>query len=43
MNQRAAALGPTYNVFSNGSSLVATRPAFLSFTPPQYLRPFDMP
>jgi pimeloyl-ACP methyl ester carboxylesterase len=43
MNERAAALGPKYNVFISGSSLVATRPAFLSFTPSRYLRPFDAP
>jgi pimeloyl-ACP methyl ester carboxylesterase len=41
MNARAAALGPNYNVFTSGSSLVATPPAFLSFTPPPYLRPFN--
>jgi hypothetical protein len=43
MNARAAALGPKYNVFISGSGLVATRPAFLSFTPSRYLRPFDAP
>jgi pimeloyl-ACP methyl ester carboxylesterase len=41
MNAQAAALGPKYNVFISGSSLVATPPAFLSFIPPPYLRPFD--
>jgi pimeloyl-ACP methyl ester carboxylesterase len=42
MNQQAAALGPKYNVFIS-SSLVATPPAFLAYTPPRYLRPFDAP
>jgi pimeloyl-ACP methyl ester carboxylesterase len=43
MNTRAAALGPKYNLFSSGGSVVATPPGFLSFTPTQYLRPFDAP
>jgi pimeloyl-ACP methyl ester carboxylesterase len=43
MNARSAALGPKYNVFISGSSLVATPPGFLAYTPPQYLRPFDKP
>ena len=43
MNTRAAALGPKYNLFLSGSSLVPTAPGFLSFTPTQYLRPFDAP
>ena len=42
MNAQAAALGPKYNVFIS-TSLVATPPAFLSFSPPPYLRPFDAP
>jgi pimeloyl-ACP methyl ester carboxylesterase len=41
MNARAAALGPTYNVFTSNGQLVATRPAFLHYAPPPYLRPFD--
>ncbi len=41
LNSSAAALGPTYNVFTSGSSLVATPPAFVRFHPPAYLRPFD--
>jgi pimeloyl-ACP methyl ester carboxylesterase len=43
MNARAASLGPKYNVFSSGSSVVATPPGFLSYIPPRYLRPFDAP
>ena len=43
MKARASALGPAYNVFSSGGKLVATRPAFLHFTPSPYLRPFDAP
>jgi hypothetical protein len=39
----AAALGPTLNVFSSGSTRVPTAPAFLTFHPTQYLRPFDRP
>jgi pimeloyl-ACP methyl ester carboxylesterase len=43
MNEQAAALGPTYNVFSSNGSLVATPPAFTHFNSPPYLRPFDRP
>ena len=41
MNAAASALGSAYNVFSAGGQLVATPPAFLTFQPPLYLRPFD--
>jgi pimeloyl-ACP methyl ester carboxylesterase len=41
MNVRAAALGPKYNVYPSGSGLVATSPAFTSYIPPPYLRPWD--
>jgi pimeloyl-ACP methyl ester carboxylesterase len=41
LNSSAAALGPTYNVFSSGGTTVATPPAFVRFHPPVYLRPFD--
>jgi pimeloyl-ACP methyl ester carboxylesterase len=42
LNATAAALGPTLNVFSpDGITLVPTAPAFLTFHPTQYLRPFD--
>jgi hypothetical protein len=42
LNSDAAALGPTYNVYESGSSLVPTAPAFTSYTPAPYLRPFDL-
>ncbi|MGE5286286.1 MAG: alpha/beta hydrolase family protein [Micromonosporaceae bacterium] len=41
MNAAAAALGPSYNVFSADGQIVATPPAFLVYQPPLYLRPFD--
>jgi pimeloyl-ACP methyl ester carboxylesterase len=43
LKARASALGPKYNVFSSNGTLVATPPAFVRFTPPRYLRPFDAP
>ena len=43
MNARAAALGAKYNVFTSGSGLVPTSPAFVSYNPPDYLRPWDKP
>jgi pimeloyl-ACP methyl ester carboxylesterase len=43
LNARATSLGPTYNVFSSGGTLVPTPPAYLDFTPPPYLRPFNRP
>jgi pimeloyl-ACP methyl ester carboxylesterase len=42
MNEQAAALGGGYNIFSAGTSLVPTPPAFLSYAPARYLRPFDL-
>jgi pimeloyl-ACP methyl ester carboxylesterase len=44
LNKKAAALGPTYNVFTSPTSgkLVPTAPAFLRYQPPPYLRPFDL-
>jgi len=42
MNAEAAALGPQYNIFAGGSSVVPTAPAFISYTPARYLRPFDL-
>jgi hypothetical protein len=41
LNAEAAALGSTYNVFTGATSTVA--PAFISYTPARYLRPFDLP
>jgi pimeloyl-ACP methyl ester carboxylesterase len=51
LNTEAAQLGSTYNVFavqtttSTGTTttLVPTAPAFISYTPTRYLRPFDLP
>ncbi len=42
LNASASSLGPTYNVFTSGSQLVATQPAFVRYHPPAYLRPFDL-
>jgi pimeloyl-ACP methyl ester carboxylesterase len=41
LNAAAAALGPALNVFESKKMLVPTAPAFLTFRPTQYLRPFD--
>jgi pimeloyl-ACP methyl ester carboxylesterase len=41
MNAEAAALGPQFNVYAVGTSVVPTAPAFTSYTPARYLRPFD--
>jgi pimeloyl-ACP methyl ester carboxylesterase len=41
LNTAATALGPTFNVYLSGSSVVATPPAFIDFVPAPYLRPFD--
>jgi len=42
LNAAAAALGPSLNVFFSGGQLVPTPPAFLTFQPTLYLRPFDL-
>ncbi|HTT00082.1 MAG TPA: hypothetical protein VMI33_26065 [Streptosporangiaceae bacterium] len=42
MNATATALGASDNVFSSGSQLVATAPAFVSYRPYPYLRPYDL-
>jgi pimeloyl-ACP methyl ester carboxylesterase len=42
MNAAAAALGPDYNVYTSSGELVPTAPAFTSYTPAPYLRPFDV-
>jgi pimeloyl-ACP methyl ester carboxylesterase len=39
MNAQAAALGPQFNIFTGG---IATPPAFLSYSPARYLRPFNL-
>jgi pimeloyl-ACP methyl ester carboxylesterase len=43
LNTEAAALGPQLNVFASGTTVVPTAPAFISYTPARYLRPFDLP
>jgi hypothetical protein len=42
LNADAAALGPAYNIYSSGGSVVATAPEFVSYRPYPYLRPFDL-
>jgi pimeloyl-ACP methyl ester carboxylesterase len=42
LNAHAAALGPRYNIFPSGTTVVATPPAFLRYRPAPYLRPFDL-
>ena len=42
MNAEAAALGAGYNIFSAGSTVVPTAPAFIGYTPAKNLRPFDL-
>jgi hypothetical protein len=40
LNAEATALGPAYNVFTGATNVA---PAFISYTPARYLRPFDLP
>ena len=42
MNAQAASLGSAYNIFSVNNQVVPTAPAFISYTPARYLRPFDL-
>jgi len=42
MNAQAAALGPQLNIFSSGGAVAPTAPAFLSYSPARYLRPFNL-
>jgi hypothetical protein len=42
LNTEAASLGPSYNIFTSGGSVVATAPEFTRYQPPVYLRPFDL-
>jgi len=42
LNAAAAGLGATYNIYSSGSSVVATAPEFTRYQPTVYLRPFDL-
>jgi len=42
LNNAAAALGPFFNIFPNAQGVpVPVPPAFVTFTPTPYLRPFD--
>jgi hypothetical protein len=44
LNNRATALGPQFNIFVDPTSgqVVPTAPAFINFSPTQYLRPFNL-
>jgi hypothetical protein len=41
LNGDAAALGPMFNIFDVGGTIVPVPPAFIDFEPAPYLRPFD--
>jgi pimeloyl-ACP methyl ester carboxylesterase len=41
LNGDAAALGPDFNIFAVGTTIVPTPPAFIDYKPALYLRPFD--
>jgi pimeloyl-ACP methyl ester carboxylesterase len=43
LNAQAAAQGPSANIYSSGGQIVATPPAFVSYQPAPYLRPYDLP
>ena len=42
LNSQATALGPTYNIFEVNKQVKAVPSAFVSYSPPPYLRPFDL-
>lgn len=42
LNDQATALGPAYSIFSLGGTIYPTAPAFVSYQPSAYLRPFDL-
>ena len=42
LNNRATALGPKFNIFEANGQVVPTPPAFITFSPPPYLRPFNL-
>jgi pimeloyl-ACP methyl ester carboxylesterase len=42
LNSQATALGPAYNIYAASSGVVPTAPAFTSYRPAPYLRPFDL-
>jgi pimeloyl-ACP methyl ester carboxylesterase len=42
LNAAASALGPSYNIYTSGSTVVPTAPEFTRYQVPPYLRPFDL-
>ncbi len=42
LNSQAAALGPAFNIYPTSTGIVPTAPAFVSYRPAPYLRPFDL-
>jgi len=42
MNEQTAALGPQLNIFSVNGQVTPTAPAFTSYRPTRYLRPFNL-
>jgi pimeloyl-ACP methyl ester carboxylesterase len=42
LNSQAAALGPDDNIYTSGGAIVPTAPAFVSYRPAPYLRPYDL-
>jgi pimeloyl-ACP methyl ester carboxylesterase len=42
MNAQAATLGPQLNIFSVNGKVIPTDPAFISYRPARYLRPFNL-
>jgi hypothetical protein len=42
MNSQASALGPGYNILPANGTIVPVAPAFISYRPARYLRPFDL-
>ncbi len=42
MNAQAAALGPQFNIFSVNGKVIPTDPAFISYRPARFLRPFNL-
>ena len=42
MNKAAAALGSGLNIFISGGKVVPAGPAFISYSPARYLRPFNL-
>jgi pimeloyl-ACP methyl ester carboxylesterase len=42
LNAEATALGPQDNIYSVGGIVYPTAPAFTSYTPARYLRPYDL-